>query len=65
MEARKTKLLEDLALLELATENRLMTQAEKEESMHLKLELQQIAKAEEVSWRRNSRCLWLKGDKNT
>nr|XP_016432311.1 PREDICTED: uncharacterized protein LOC107758975 [Nicotiana tabacum] len=60
LEARKTKLLEALALMEVETENRLMTQAEKEDSMHIKLELQQLAKAEEVSWRQKSRCLWLK-----
>ncbi|XP_019260140.1 PREDICTED: uncharacterized protein LOC109238161 [Nicotiana attenuata] len=57
LEARRTKLLEDLALMEVATENRLMTQAEKEVSMSIKLELQHLAKAEEVSWRQKSRCL--------
>lgn len=65
LETRKSKALDELMAIEQASENRLTTQAEKEKILSLKMELLQIAKAEEVSWRQKSRCLWLKeGDRN-
>ena len=34
--------------------------------INLRIQIQQLAKAEEISWRPKSRCLWLKdGDTNT
>nr|XP_016504796.1 PREDICTED: uncharacterized protein LOC107822744 [Nicotiana tabacum] len=62
----KHKLLEDLALLKQVTENRITAWVEKEKSLQLKLNIQQMAKVEDISWRQKSRCMWLKeGDRNT
>ncbi|KAG5623411.1 hypothetical protein H5410_008629 [Solanum commersonii] len=66
METRKSKALDELMVIEQAIEKRHPSQAEKDKMMVLKMELQQIAKAEEVSWRQKCKCLWLKeGDRNT
>ncbi|WMV55258.1 hypothetical protein MTR67_048643 [Solanum verrucosum] len=65
LEVQKGRLLDDLSILEQSVEGRLMAQLEKERSLHLKLRLHEIAKIEEISSRQKSRCLRLKGNKNT
>ncbi|WMV49964.1 hypothetical protein MTR67_043349 [Solanum verrucosum] len=60
METRKSKALDELMAIEQEIENRLPSQVEKENMIVLTMELQSIAKAEEVSWSQKSRCLWLK-----
>lgn len=44
LEVQKGRLLDDLSVLEQSAEGRLVTQLEKERSLHLKLRLQEIAK---------------------
>ncbi|KAF3642556.1 hypothetical protein FXO37_22454 [Capsicum annuum] len=64
--SRTSKVLEEILILEWATDGRLPTQPEKNKLLQLKIEIQQLAKAEETSWRQKSRYLWLKeGDRNT
>nr|XP_016481281.1 PREDICTED: uncharacterized protein LOC107802323 [Nicotiana tabacum] len=48
---RTNKALEELLILEQATEGRVQTQAEKSKILQLKMEIQQLAKSEEISWR--------------
>lgn len=50
-------MLEELALLEQATEKKTMTQVEKEKSMLMKLKLQEMAKIEDVSWKTKVKML--------
>ncbi|XP_019236623.1 PREDICTED: uncharacterized protein LOC109216861 [Nicotiana attenuata] len=58
--------LEELQMLEQATEGREQTLDVNNNILRLKVEIQQLAKTEETSWRNKSRCLWLKeGDRNT
>lgn len=66
VEIRKSKILDELMELEQLTENRVQSMEETSKMLALKLELEQLVRAEGVSWTRKSRCLWLKeGDKNT
>ncbi|XP_075083310.1 uncharacterized protein LOC142167056 [Nicotiana tabacum] len=66
VEAKRTKALEELSVLDQTVENRALTQVEKQMVVNLKVELTKLAKAEDISWRQKSRCLWLKeGDMNT
>ncbi|XP_070020674.1 uncharacterized protein [Nicotiana sylvestris] len=66
VEAKRTKALEELSILDQTAENRALTQVEKQMVVNLKAELMELAKAEEISWRQKSRCLWLKErDRNT
>lgn len=60
VEIRKSKTLEDLKVLEQSTEGTEGTQlspSEANQMITLRVELQQLAKAEEISWRQQSRCL--------
>lgn len=66
LDTKRSRALDELLALEQATESRAPTQVEKQRFLTLRMELEEIAKAEEISWRQNSRCLWLKeGDVNT
>uniref|UniRef100_A0A1S3X8E2 Uncharacterized protein n=1 Tax=Nicotiana tabacum TaxID=4097 RepID=A0A1S3X8E2_TOBAC len=60
LETQKTKLLEELEMLEQTTESRTQAQVEKEKLMQIRVELQQIARVEDILWRQKSKCLWLK-----
>lgn len=65
LDTRRSRALDELAALEQATETRIPTHFEKQRFLNLKMELEEIAKAEETSWRQKSRYLWLKeGDRN-
>lgn len=58
--------LDELLILEQATEGRMKIQEEKSQILNLKLEIRRLAKAEEASWGQKSRFLWLKeSDRNT
>ncbi|WMV31904.1 hypothetical protein MTR67_025289 [Solanum verrucosum] len=58
LNSRISKAMDDLLLTEQATEGRVRSQVEKNKILQLQLEIQQLAKAEETSWRQKSRCLW-------
>lgn len=60
LSTRINKAMEELQMLEQATERRAQTLDEKNNILRLKVEIQQLAKTEETSWRQKSRCLWLK-----
>lgn len=51
VETRKTTALDELMALEQMTEGRQLTLIESNQMMSLRVELQQLAKAEEISWR--------------
>lgn len=57
VEIRKSKTLEDLKVLEQSTEGTQLSPSEANQMITLRVELQQLAKAEEISWRQQSRCL--------
>ncbi|XP_075092357.1 uncharacterized protein LOC142172597 [Nicotiana tabacum] len=57
VETRKTRALDELMALEQMTEGRQLTLIESNQMMRLRVELQQLAKAEEISWRQKSRLL--------
>ncbi|WMV59508.1 hypothetical protein MTR67_052893 [Solanum verrucosum] len=66
LESRKSKALNDRLSLEHTIEGRQHSPNEAETMTALRVEIQQVAKIEEVSWRKKSRCLWLKeGGRNT
>ncbi|XP_047259646.1 uncharacterized protein LOC124892401 [Capsicum annuum] len=55
VETRKTKALDELSALEQAAESRQVIVPETIQTMNLRIELQQLAKAEKISWRQKSR----------
>lgn len=66
VEMQRTNPLNDLLALEQAAENRALSSAELSKLVALKTEIQNLALAEEILWRKKSRCPWLKeGDINT
>ncbi|CAN4081167.1 unnamed protein product [Withania somnifera] len=66
IETQRAKALLELGNLDQVAELKPLSPEEKKQSLNLKLQLQQIATAEEISWRQKSKCLWLKeGGKNT
>lgn len=66
LDVKRDKALEELSMLDKAAENRPLSQPEKQKAVSLKVELMELAKAEEISWRQKLRGLWLKeGDRNT
>lgn len=66
VEVRASKALDELLILEQATEGRMKTLEVKYQILNLKLEIQRSARAEEASWRQKSKCFWFKeGDRNT
>ncbi|XP_010256226.1 PREDICTED: uncharacterized protein LOC104596672 [Nelumbo nucifera] len=51
--------------LDIKEAQRNFSEEEREERWKLKVELEEILRNEEISWRQKSRCKWLQGDKNT
>lgn len=64
VETRKSKALEDLMVIEQSIEGRHMSLSKANQMINLRLEIQQLAKAEEISWMQKSRCLWLREEDN-
>ncbi|WMV09464.1 hypothetical protein MTR67_002849 [Solanum verrucosum] len=63
---RGNTLLQELAELDLAQDNRVLTEDEMVVKATILVELEVLAKNEESTWRQKSRILWLKnGDNNT
>lgn len=63
---KKNSLLNEPAELDLALESRVLTEEETMVGATIIVELDDLAKNEEASWRQKSRVLWLKeGDNNT
>ncbi|XP_077223465.1 uncharacterized protein LOC143857078 [Tasmannia lanceolata] len=63
---RKEEILEALELLQIKEESTTLEQADRLERITLMEEYDEILRREEISWRLNSRALWLKaGDRNT
>lgn len=66
LDVKRNKALEELSTLDQTAENRPLFQPEMQKAVSWKVELKELAKAEEISWRQKSRCLWLQeGDRNT
>lgn len=58
-------LLEDLQSLDYLEEERPLVEKEKVRRAKVKIDLEDDALLQEVSWRQKSKVTWLKGDNNT
>ena len=63
---QKEEILNQIACLEKIQEQRILTDDELLQKVHLSKELDEASRNEEIAWRQRSRIQWLKhGDKNT